>query len=194
MIIIRYITTKCHRAIKKSFSDKYLVYTNVGISVFLSGLGDIIEQNYEMFAHGQDKWDKVRTKNMSLSGMTIGVICHYWYQFLDKRFPGYTLRIVLKKVLLDQFICSPITISALFITVGTLERQSRQEIFNEIKQKALILYTAEWVVWPPAQFINFYLLPTRFRVLYDNTISLGYDIYTSYVKNVIPVEKDREKS
>ena len=44
------------------------------------------------------------------------------------------------------------------------------------------MYMVEWVVWPPAQFFNFYILPTRFRVLYDNVISLGYDMYTSHVK------------
>ena len=61
--------------------------------------------------------------------------------------------------------------------------QSTGEVLEEIKSKAWRLYAAEWVVWPPAQIINFYLLPTRFRVLYDNTISLGYDVYTSYVKH-----------
>ena len=45
------------------------------------------------------------------------------------------------------------------------------------------LYIAEWVIWPPAQFVNFYFLPTRYRVLYDNTISLLYDTYTSHVQN-----------
>jgi len=45
------------------------------------------------------------------------------------------------------------------------------------------LYIAEWFIWPPAQFVNFYFLPTRLRVIYDNTISLGYDMYTSHVKN-----------
>ena len=45
------------------------------------------------------------------------------------------------------------------------------------------LYLAEWFIWPPAQFVNFYFLPTRFRVIYDNVISLGYDMYTSHVKH-----------
>lgn len=36
--------------------------------------------------------------------------------------------------------------------------------------------------------INFFFLPLRYRVLYDNTISLGYDVYTSYVKHEIPTE------
>lgn len=38
-------------------------------------------------------------------------------------------------------------------------------------------------VWPVAQFVQFQFLPHRYRVLYDNTISLGYDVYTSYVIN-----------
>ena len=45
------------------------------------------------------------------------------------------------------------------------------------------LYLAEWFIWPPAQFVNFYFLPTRYRVIYDNVISFGYDMYTSHVKN-----------
>jgi protein Mpv17 len=60
---------------------------------------------------------------------------------------------------------------------------SVSEVIQEMKIKAWRLYAAEWVVWPPAQIINFYILPTRFRVLYDNTISLGYDVYTSRVKH-----------
>jgi protein Mpv17 len=45
------------------------------------------------------------------------------------------------------------------------------------------LYVAEWLLWPPAQFVNFYFLPTRYRVAYDNLISLIYDVYTSHVKH-----------
>jgi len=56
------------------------------------------------------------------------------------------------------------------------------ELKQEIKDKALILYAAEWTVWPLAQFINFLLIRPQYRVFYDNTISLGYDIYTSQVK------------
>lgn len=57
------------------------------------------------------------------------------------------------------------------------------EIIEEAKQKAWKLYLAEWMIWPPAQFINFYLLSTKYRVLFDNTLSLGYDVYTSKVKH-----------
>lgn len=116
-------------------------------------------------------------------GVTVGVVCHYWYQILDKRLPGRTLGIVMKKVFWDQMICSPIVLSTFFLTLGVLENSTKEDVIKEIKAKAWRLYAAEWVVWPPAQIINFYWLPNRYRVLYDNTISLGYDVYTSKVKH-----------
>lgn len=65
---------------------------------------------------------------------------------------------------------------------------------NEIKHKFLRLYKAEWIVWPTAQVINFWILPLKYRVLYDNTISLGYDVYTSYVINEnLPTSLPKEK-
>jgi len=92
-------------------------------------------------------------------------------------------------MLLDQVIGSPISIGAFFVTLAIVERSSADEFLEELKSKSWRLYLAEWVVWPPAQLINFFFLPLRYRLLYDNTISLGYDVYTSYVKNEIHTEK-----
>lgn len=64
---------------------------------------------------------------------------------------------------------------------------------KEIVQKGWMLYAAEWMIWPPAQVINFYWLPTRYRVLYDSTISLGYDVYTSYIKHEVPLDDDDDE-
>lgn len=97
--------------------------------------------------------------------------------------PGRTFRIVTKKVLVDQIIASPIVIFLFFATLGVMRRESLNETAEEIRHKFIRLYKAEWIVWPTAQVINFWILPNRFRVLYDNTISLGYDVYTSYVIN-----------
>ncbi|XP_065080888.1 mpv17-like protein 2 [Ochlerotatus camptorhynchus] len=168
---------------RKAFSKKYLLLTNVGISISLSGVGDIIEQHYEIYTNSLECWDRIRTRQMSISGMTVGIFCHNWYNFMDRRFPGRTLGIVLKKVLIDQTVASPIVIFLFFATLSVLRKASLDETIQEMKDKFIRLYTAEWVVWPPAQLFNFYLLPTKYRVLYDNTISLGYDVYTSYVIN-----------
>lgn len=144
------------------------------------------------------------------------MFCHYWYRLLDSRLPGRTFKIVAKKVLVDQLIASPIVISMFFATLGVMRRESLEETMEEIRHKFMRLYKAEWIgcydyifqlcktnkrfisVWPTAQVINFWILPNRYRVLYDNTISLGYDIYTSYVINepitsTIPVHENKLK-
>ncbi|XP_014250868.1 mpv17-like protein 2 [Cimex lectularius] len=171
------------RKAKEIMFDRHLFLTNVSISVTLSGVGDLIVQSYRKH-HGKCKEiDLTRTKNMSLTGATVGVLCHNWYKYLDVWLPGHTVSMVLKKVVVDQIVFSPVMLTAFFLTLGVLEKSSWKTIRNELVEKGKILYMAEWVVWPPAQVINFYLLPTKYRVLYDNTISLGYDIYTSHIKN-----------
>ncbi|XP_077291409.1 mpv17-like protein 2 isoform X1 [Arctopsyche grandis] len=176
-------TKKLKLLTKTAFSDKYLLCTNVTISISLSSLGDYLEQKYEIYIKELETWNRTRTMHMGFSGMTVGVICHHWYKFLDRRLPGRTLVTVIKKMLIDQTICSPIVITTFFLSVALFEDITVEEFKTELKQKFWRLYAAEWVVWPPAQLINFYLLPTKYRVLYDNTISLGYDIFTSQVKH-----------
>lgn len=166
------------------FDDKYLLYTNVGISLCLSGLGDVIEQNYEIMQEEIPAWDRRRTRDMALTGTTVGVVSHYWYKILDRAIPGYTVRIVFRKILVDQLIGSPLCISTFFATIAILEQSNFEEFIKEVKNKAWKLYVAEWMIWPPVQFVNFYLLSTKYRVLFDNCVSLGYDVYTSRVKHI----------
>lgn len=169
--------------VKRLFSKKNLFYTNVMLSISISTLGDIIEQSYE-YHQGEVKiYDSHRTAQMAFSGATAGILCHHWYIFLDKIIVGKSLDMVIKKLLLDQFICSPIIIMSFFATVAIFEDSPIENFTDEVSEKFWILYKAEWVVWPPAQIVNFYFLPTKYRVLYDNTISLGYDIYISHVKH-----------
>lgn len=185
------VIQKC-RAASHILFNKHLFLTNVGISLTLSGVGDALQQHYELLQGDHEKWNCTRTLHMSVTGMTIGIFCHNTYKWLDRFFPGRTLKTVLKKVLVDQLVTSPFCITILFATLACLERSNVETFVKEMKQKGWRLYVADWVLWPPAQVINFYVLPTRFRVLYDNTISLGYDVYTSYVAHEIPLEDEVE--
>ncbi|XP_017146275.1 mpv17-like protein 2 [Drosophila miranda] len=167
----------------RAFSNRFLLFTNVGISLTLSCLGDVMEQHLEIYSGEIERFDSLRTSHMATSGVTVGIICHFWYKMLDKRIPGRSMRVVAKKIVLDQLICSPVYISVFFVTLGLLEQKDKHEVWDEIKDKAWKLYAAEWTVWPAAQFINFYWIPTHYRIFYDNIISLGYDVLTSKVKH-----------
>lgn len=166
---------------KIDWKDKFLLCANIGISSFLGGVGDILEQQYEIMLHEINSWNPRRTRNMAVSGGVSGIICHYWYTFLDKKIPGRNLRAVSKKILADQLVCSPINISLFLATLAILENESYTTFKDSARKKFWTLYWADWFVWPFAQFINFSILPLRYRVLYDNTISLCFDVYTSQV-------------
>lgn len=179
---------------------KHLFLANIGVSITLSGIGDVLQQQYERrhrsgghFFGGAvqcssnsvvHKWNLSRTLQMSASfGFTSGLMCHVWYNLLDRLLPGSGLRIVCRKIVIDQLVFSPVCIAICLSVANVIEGQrSPKKIVSEVLDKGLQLYAAEWLIWPPAQFINFYFLPTRLRVLYDNIISLGYDVYTSHVK------------
>ncbi|EDV97211.1 mpv17-like protein 2 [Drosophila grimshawi] len=165
-----------------AFSKRFLLYTNVGISIGLSMMGDTLEQSFERYKDQIDGWNRTRTVRMGISGLTVGFVCHYWYQYLDYYYPKRTLKTVVYKILLDQFICSPFYIGVFFLTMGLLEQNNWDEVKDEIRSKALTLYFAEWTVGPAAQLINFFFVAPQYRVLYDNFVSLGFDIYTSRVK------------
>lgn len=171
---------KCKRVV---IFHKYLLVTNVSISVTLSGVGDVIQQKYLISRGIKKEIDVLRTRNMAISGLPVGVLCHYWYSYLDLLIPERTFKAVMKKVVVDQVLASPVFIFVFFLTVGLLERTTFESIVSESVRKGWRMYAAEWMIWPPAQVINFYLLPLQYRVLYDNLISLGFDIYTSYIKH-----------
>ncbi|XP_017957900.1 mpv17-like protein 2 [Drosophila navojoa] len=165
-----------------AFSKKYLLFTNLGVSIGLSMLGDTFEQSYERYTGQIQGWDRTRTLRMGISGFTVGIVCHYWYQYLDYYYPKRSFSTVVRKIILDQCICSPFYISIFFLTMGLLEDKSWEEVMEEIHDKAWTLYKAEWTVWPIAQMINFFFVAPKYRVLYDNSVSLGYDVFTSRVK------------
>ncbi len=189
------------RAAAASLFQRHLLLTNVAISVGLSAAGDLLQQRQEA-ASGERHKDAdsaskppssdarsglSRAAHMGAAfGLTSGVLCHHWYLYLDRAVPGSGLRVVTRKVLLDQLLFSPVCIAACLGASGVLEGGSLARIREELAHKGLRLYLAEWVIWPPAQFVNFHFLPTRFRVLFDNLVSLGYDVYASRVKHQTP--------
>lgn len=182
---------------KLVFSKKYLLLTNTIISGIQACSGDALEQKTQIRYGEISGWNKSRSRDVALWGLLIGPFCHYWFHFLEWFIPGRSIQIAAKKLVLDQCICSPVVISTFLYMSSYLEGKRDKELMNEVVQKGKTLYIAEWTVWPPAQMINFYFMPYRFRVLFDNMVSLGYSWYYSYVKygqnNQLPAPQDSTK-
>ncbi|XP_013776948.1 mpv17-like protein 2 [Limulus polyphemus] len=174
--------TQCALQIGQKLFGRYLLVTNATISACMGATGDTIQQHYDILTDQKESWHLWRTQHMTVAGLTTGIITHYWYIFLDRALPGSCLRTVVKKVLYDQVFFSPVNLAVYFGTLGVLEGSQSEAVKEELFHKGAQIYLVEWIVWPPAQMLNFYLLPTRFRVAFDNIVSLGFDIYSPYVK------------
>lgn len=181
------------------FGRRNLLLTNALISAAMATVGDSVVQSYECLSKtsstkGPEDGPKdeesakgyqlKRTMHMTTAGLTTGVTTHYWYLALERMLGSRrTASVLLRKIALDQILFSPVNLFVYFGTLGFCERSTWTTIWGELLEKGLKdIYLAEWVIWPPVQLINFALLPLRYRILFDNVVSLGFDIYSPYVK------------
>ncbi|GFW38018.1 mpv17-like protein 2 [Trichonephila clavipes] len=160
--------------------SKHLLVTNTSLGIFFLGLGDAIQQNIEKKLYLGKEYETKRTRNMMVSGSIFGVAGHYWYQFLDRKFPGTTVRHVAKKLLLEMAIGPPVFFG-FFLAIGYLEGKPVKSSVEEFKKNALVICAADWAVYAPLQAVNFFYVHPKYRLLYVCVLCLAYDVFMSYI-------------
>ncbi|KAM7286845.1 mpv17-like protein 2 [Ixodes scapularis] len=168
------------RTTARSLFTKHLFATNAVLGTGFMCAGDALLQSYEIKTKKQARFDMARTKNMFIVGASFGVCGHKWYSFLDRKFPGHSLRMVGKKLLCEAAICPPLAF-ILFIGVGMLNSKPFRQSLVEFKHNILLFCMADWGCFVPAQAVNFFFLPPRFRFLYVSAITMVYDIFLSFI-------------
>ncbi|GJQ85204.1 hypothetical protein Trydic_g13047 [Trypoxylus dichotomus] len=147
-------------------------------------VGDLLQQEIEYQQNMLPRrYDWNRLVQMTIVGLGYGPLHHYFYLGIHKLWPVPGIRSVAKKIMADQFVMSPTCIVYFFFAAGLLEKKSLLECKEELYAKALELYTVDWCVWPPTQFINFYFLPVQYQVLYINVMTMLYNVFLSYIKH-----------
>ncbi|VVC97250.1 unnamed protein product [Leptidea sinapis] len=164
------------------FFKKNLLLTNSVTSGGFMLIGDVVQQEIEVHANKLKKYDWSRTARMFIVGCLMGPLHHYYYIYLDKVLPHTDIKTVVKKILNDQLLASPATILSFFYALGVLEGKTFKDSTQEIKEKFKYVYIGDCLFWPPIQFINFYFLPTHYRVFYINFATMIYNVFLSYMK------------
>ncbi|CAO1372436.1 unnamed protein product [Diamesa serratosioi] len=144
---------------------KYLLVTNTVSAAVLMLVGESVAQkieNSEQLTNEKQLFDCDKMKQMSLVGAGLGPIHHYIYLWMEHFLPGNAFKTIVKKLLTDQLLVSPICISQFFYSASLLEGKSLAESTNVLKSKFLAVYITDWSVWPAAQFLNFYFVPLQY--------------------------------
>jgi len=141
--------------------------------------GDILAQKF-VTPDPEKGYDIMRTLRLGSFGLLIhGTTGHYFYGFLDKMIPGTAMKTVATKVGIDQLIWNPIFGVMFFSYLGLAEGKSFADISKKIQADLKTAVMGSWTVWIPAHFINFRFIPSSQRLLYINSIQIGYNIFFS---------------
>ncbi|XP_053485917.1 mpv17-like protein [Ictalurus furcatus] len=105
---------------------------------------------------------------------------YHWLRALEKRFPGGGAKRIFVKVFLDQLVAAPVTISAFYIGLSTLE--GRDDPLEDWKNKFWTSYKTGVVYWSIMQAVNFSLVPPIARTVFVGGISLGWTVFLCHFR------------
>ena len=87
--------------------------------------------------------------------------------------------IALKKLAFDQLVFAPCMTAGFFLVMNTLQGNPLEKAFYDIRTKFKTTMIANWQLWIPANFLNFYFIPIPYQVLWANFVSLGFNVILS---------------
>ncbi|XP_025832989.1 uncharacterized protein LOC112905222 isoform X2 [Agrilus planipennis] len=145
-------------------------YTQCAQSAIIMMASDLIAQKMEGL---QKNW--FRTFRFGLLGTFYsGPVLCFWYKYLEYAIrDGRESQILIKKVLLDQLVFSPIYFFfMLILTLGLRDREIFWKTFREV------LFDS-YKLWPFFQIINFTFVPINYRILAGQLMAVLWNIYLS---------------
>lgn len=75
----------------------------------------------------------------------VAPVLHHWYQFINRTVPGRSFNRVLQRTFYDEFVFSPVYVTAFLGMLWKLEGATNQDILKMIKSECPSIFVAEWV-------------------------------------------------
>ncbi|XP_066258077.1 mpv17-like protein [Euwallacea similis] len=163
------------RTIFRSFLEKHPIIGNSIVYGTLCVAAETSQQalNKKVLEKPPKPLDKDIIGRYAIYGTVVaGPLLSIWYKYLDMKLPGKTMKIVAKKMFIDQFFFTPQLLVVFYVTMSILER--KPDLLEECKRKFIDTFSASCLFWIPAQTINFSLVPSVYRVTYVGSCSFAW--------------------
>ncbi|XP_004541248.1 mpv17-like protein [Maylandia zebra] len=125
---------------------------------------------------------------------TVGFCFHanfnyHWLRGLEKMLPGGGVKAVTGKVVVDQLIAAPLTISAFYIGLSLLEH--KDDPLEDWRQKFWTSYKTGVVFWSTMQAVNFAFVPPVARTVFLGGVALVFTIFLCHLRQQRHHEQER---
>lgn len=160
--------------------ERYPLLTKGATCAVLNAVGDVTSQ---VFVEKNAAVDFHRLMVFSaLGAFLVAPALHFWYLTLSKIVTAVGTRGAILRLAADQLAFAPF-FNALFISVlMTVEGKSNQ-IIPKLQQDLIPTVQANWLLWVPAQFVNFRYVPQNLQVLFANMVALIWNTYLSFASH-----------
>jgi len=184
------------RAYQHSFATRprtTLAVTNGTLFAIGDGVAQLTQQmSYKPSVHAdRPNYDVQRTLRFFAFGVGMGPLLGRWNRFLERRFPlrtGYpsskvSLLAVGKRVAADQLIMAPVGLALFIGSMGIMEGRDASHISKKYKDIYAPAIIANWQVWPLAQLINFRYMALPYRIPFQSTCGIFWNLYLSLLNS-----------
>lgn len=180
-----------------SFADTHPVITNALVYGGLYTLAEVSQQKLRFrtnFAAVERRdvspaktavLDMSSVKRYAIMGTVVfPPILTKWYRWLDSRFPCTSRPVVIKKLILDQFLLTPWLVAIFFIGMSYMEGLRGEAVLDECKVKFLKTFVLDCCYWLPVQALNFLFIPPMLRVAYIGITTFVWLNVLCYIKSL----------
>ena len=138
----------------------------------------------QLIQKNDDGFDVARTSRFAFLGsFLLAPVLSFWYGKLGLLIPGTSIAPVLKRLALDQLFFAPLFIPTFMSSLMLLEEGpscTPAIIMERLRiswQGALV---ANWMIWVPANLVNFKFIPGAYQVLFANCVGFVWNAVLSF--------------
>lgn len=131
------------------------------------------------------------TKFVAFCTLYVGSFQHFLFNIAYPRlFPGAGWLPALKMVATDAFVHTPLLYFPVYYALrATFRGESPLEGLDEYMVEGWVALKACWVLWIPAQFVNFYLVPRQYRIVCIAVVGFVWEIALAYLAPMVETAK-----
>ena len=156
------------------------------VSGVVMGLGDAVRQGIQQRKAEKFELDVASVSRFSLIGATFhGPYFLFAFKQVDRYCPPMRSQLgtAMAKTFLTQISVYPIFLTGFMVYLGVLEGLKIGEIYEKKKAAWLETFMYGFLFWPPANVVNFSLIPTTSRAYYVAGMGTVWNTIVSWVND-----------